>query len=289
MEAEWRRRTWHPSSYSAYPRPATSGLSYYQTPDAPQPAFSPQALTAAGQSQRLPGIESFDNVQHRPTTPLRRNPSPMQIDTPSKPPIFPGPVEQSPSGPDNRRGHASWDMSLHRNLTRLDIANGTPPKDAAVWGQQTIAEIQNAALRPGNPFPTPSHHQAPPVTIQHYAQRRPAEHFPPIQPAPVTPKKTKRHGWYNGPLPNTQQSYLPRTSPEDSSSSEGIPTPSTTSLEYHPSIVHSNGYIESNHVGIGAAAAAQNVSSFPVMLTTTTDQSCCRTTPPQTTTPVLTL
>jgi len=258
IEAEWRRRTWHPSTYSAYPRPATSGLSYYQTPDAPQPSFSPQAVTAAGQTQRLPGIESFDNVQHRPSTPQRRGPSPMQIDTPSRPPIFPGPVEHSTSGPDNRRGHASWDMSLHRNLTRLDIANGTPLKDAGIWGQQTIAEIQNAALRPGIAFPTQPHTQVAPVTIHQHAQRRPEEPHYQSQPAPVTPKKTKRHGWYNGPLPNTQQAYLQRTSPEDSSSSEGVPTPSTSSLEYHPSIVHSNGYIESNHVGV-AAAAAHNV------------------------------
>lgn len=272
MEAEWRRRTWHPSSYSAYPRPATSGLSYYQTPDAPQPAFSPQALTAAGQSQRLPGIESFDTVQHRPSTPSRRGPSPMHVDTPSKPPIFPGPTEHSTSGPDNRRGHASWDMSLHRNLTRLDITNGTPPKDAGFWGQQTIAEIQSAALRPSNAYPLRSPDQMKEATtapVQQYAQRRPAEPIQQLQPVPVTPKKTKRHGWYNGPLPNTQQAYLQRTSPEDSSSSEGVPTPSTSSLEYHPSIVHSNGYIESTHAGIAAAAAAaavQGVSAITVSL-----------------------
>ncbi|KAI9798150.1 MAG: hypothetical protein M1825_005411 [Sarcosagium campestre] len=39
-----------------------------------------------------------------------------------------------------------------------------------------------------------------------------------------------------------------RTSPEDSSSSEGIPTPSTSSIgDYNPSIVHSNGWVESDH------------------------------------------
>ncbi|KAI9881201.1 MAG: hypothetical protein M1830_007179 [Pleopsidium flavum] len=261
IEAEWRRRTWHPSTYSAYPRPATSGLSYYQTPDAPQPSFSPQALTAAGQTQRLPGIESFDNVQHRPSTPQRSGPSPMLIDSPSRPPIFPGPVEHSTSGPDNRRGHASWDMSLHRNLTRLDIANGSPLKDAGIWGQQTISEIQNAALRPAVAIPSQHHTHVAPVTIHQHAQRRPAEPHYQSQPAPVTPKKSKRHGWYNGPFPNTQQAYLQRTSPEDSSSSEGVPTPSTSSLEYHPSIVHSNGYIESNHAGVAAAAAHNNYTT----------------------------
>src|SRR6185436_4184667 len=62
-EAEWRRRTWHPSTHSnASQRPATSGLSYFQTPDAPQPVSSNQP--AATQMVRLPGIESFD---HAPT------------------------------------------------------------------------------------------------------------------------------------------------------------------------------------------------------------------------------
>ena len=54
MADDWRRRTWHPSTYSNlninYNRPATSGLSYSQTPDAPQPSFSSGA-TAASQSR----------------------------------------------------------------------------------------------------------------------------------------------------------------------------------------------------------------------------------------------
>jgi hypothetical protein len=36
---------------------------------------------------------------------------------------------------------------------------------------------------------------------------------------------------------------MQRTSPEDSSSSEGVPTPGTM-IDYHPGIVHSNGYVE---------------------------------------------
>ena len=257
-EAEWRRRTWHPSTYSGYPRPATSGLSYYQTPDAPRPAFAPQAATAA---QRLPGIETFDQISHRPATPQRCGPSPMQIDAPSRPSVYPGPSEQTTTGPNDRRGHASWDMSLHRNLTKLDLAGGTPPRDAGMWGQQTIAEIQNAGQHPTSMAQSYQPPQSASVIIHQEAQKRPAEA---TSPQPVTPRRNKRHGWYNGPMPYTQQAIIAqRTSPEDSSSSEGVPTPLTTTTEYHPSIVHSNGYIESHHPG--AAAVVHNVRTLPAM------------------------
>lgn len=252
-EAEWRRRTWHPSTYSNYSRPATSGLSYYQSADAPQPAFAPQATQAASQSQRLPGIETFDQISHRPATPARGS-SPMQVDSPSRPPVYPGPSVQNTSGPNDRRGHASWDMSLHQNLTRLDIAAyGTSPnKDAGIWGQQTLADIQDAAAKP-SPSQT---HQAPSAVpvIHQESQKRPAESSYLL---PTTPNRSKRHGWYAGPPPAAQQVQLQqRRSPEDSSSSDGVPTPLFSAPEYHPSIVHSNGYIESNYT---AAAAAQQV------------------------------
>ena len=249
VEAEWRRRTWHPSTYSSHPQPATSRLSYYQTPDAPRPAFAPQASTAA---QRLPGIETFDQISHRPVTPQRRGPSPMQVDAPNRPPVYPGPSEQTTTGPNDRRGHASWDMSLHRNLTKLDITGGTPPRDAGMWGQQTIAEIQNAGQHSASMAQSYQAPQPASVATHQEAQRRPAEG---PSPQPVTPRRNKRHGWYNGPMYIQQAIMTQRTSPEDSSSSEGVPTPLTSTTEYHPSIVHSNGYIESH-----PAAVIQNVS-----------------------------
>lgn len=257
-EAEWKRRTWHPSTYSSYSRPATSGLSYYQNADAPRPAFAPQAAAAASQLHRLPGIETFDQITHRPATPPHRGPSPMQVDSPGRTPVFSGPSEQTTSGPNDRRGHASWDKSLHHNLTRLDIANGTPPKDAGLWSRQTIADMQDAAARPADAqayqaLQAPQAPQAPqalqatPIIIHQEPQNRAAENSY-LQ--PVTSNKKKRHGWYNGPLTPSYQSVLQqRTSPEDSSSSDGVPTPLFPTAEYHPSIVHSNGYIESNHLG----------------------------------------
>lgn len=254
-EADWRRRTWHPSTYSTYSRPATSGLSYSLTPDAPRPAFAPQAATAAGQPHRLPGIETFDQIHNRPPTSPHQVPSPMQIDTPNRPLIYPGTSEPAPLGPNDRRGHASWDKSLHHNLTKLEISNGTPPKEAGLWGQQTIAEMQEAVARPSKSqaYPTSQTYpasQAAPIIIHQESQKRPAEN---TQLQSTTPVRNKRHGWYNGPLKGSHQATLqPRTSPEDSSSSESVSTPSFSSAEYHPAIIHSNGYIESHDIDNGA-------------------------------------
>ena len=245
-EAEWRRRTWHPSTYTYtnYSRPATSGLSYYQTPDAPRPAFAPQAATAASQPHRLPGIETFDHIPRRPATPPARGPSPMQIDPAIRPPIYPGPSAQANSGPNDRRGHASWDMSLHQNLTKLDLASGTPPSDAGIWPQHNTSEQVAHSLPATQPV------QAAPILHQE-SQKRLSEtsHYP-------TSNKMKRQGMYVGHIASNQA----RTSPGDSSSSEGVPTtPSFTSAEHHPSIVHSNGYIESHHPH-KAVAVSHNVS-----------------------------
>ena len=253
-EADLRRRTWHPSTYSTYPRPATSGLSYYQTPDAPRPAFAPQAVTAVNHMQRLPGIETFDQMTSRPKSPPRPGPRISEPEMATKPQLMTGHSDPQGPGPNDRRGHASWDMSLHQNLTKLDIANGTPPKDAGLWGKQTIDEIQNAASKSAFAVQQQARTHLSATASHPESQKRPSEvdHYP----QPVTPLKSKRSGWYNGPLQATQQAMLiHRTSPEDSSSSDGVPTPSASSAEYHPSIVHSNGYIEANHAGSSASTA----------------------------------
>lgn len=238
-EIEWRRRTWHASTYSNQQRPATSGLSYFQTPDAPRPAFAPQAATAVSQPQRLPGIETFDQMS-KPSTSPGRGASPMQLDAAGRPPIYPGP--QSTSGPNDRRGHASWDMSLHRNLTKLDLAGGVPQRDTG-WSQPTINEHE-----PTKPhFTSLQANQSPQVVIHQEAKVPSAETSFLL---PETPTRKKRMGWYAGPPsaikhPPVQQ----RISPEDSSSSEGVATPSFSIAEYHPTIVHSNGYVERGNHG----------------------------------------
>ncbi|KAJ6098489.1 transcriptional regulator family: C2H2 zinc finger [Penicillium canescens] len=196
-EAEMRTRTWHPSSYAGFPRPSTSGLSHYHTPDTVPPSFG--GTNSAEQLPRLPGIESFDAdvSQHRP----HRSP----------PPII--------SDPSHSRGHASWDMSLHHNLTGLDIQDRRASRDASQWSQQTIAELQNVSSGPSS-----SYQPTFPPTVEH----SPEEH--------------------RGHVSNLSTSSHPaQTSPEDSSSSEGVHTPSTASVEYHPAILHSSGYIESHN------------------------------------------
>ncbi|KAL8993646.1 MAG: hypothetical protein Q9188_007276 [Gyalolechia gomerana] len=231
-----------------YPRPATSGLSYYRTPDdSPQPAFVPQAAAtpATALSQRLPGIETFDQVPNRSASPTRRGGSPMQLDSPNRPPIYPGPL--STSGPNDRRGHASWDMSLHRNLTKLDITSGTPPKDTASWDPQSSNGLQSASGGHQNVQSqyTSFAPQSTSVIVHHDLQNPPAKVADTSQ---ATPYRAKRQGWYNGPLAAPQQNVQQR-SPEGSSSSESVPTPSFSAAEYHPSIVHSDGSIESHPSG----------------------------------------
>ena len=262
-DADWRRRTWHPTSYTnfSYQRPATSGLSYYQTPDAPRPAFAPQAVTAAGHTPRLPGFETFDQISQRPATPPRPAINPSLPETPSRPPMFSGssersiPVISERSGP--RSGHTSWDMSLHQNLTKLDIANGTPPKEPGPWGQQVLAEMHDAASVSSQSFAHPNSHAQ--VSQHHYpisseSQKRQSETDHYSMPQAITAQRSKRNGWYNGPISTPRHVVVTqRTSPEDSSSSEGVPTPLTAPMDYQPSIMHPNGYIEAH-----AAATVNN-------------------------------
>lgn len=238
---DWRRRTWHASTYPAgnynYGRPATSGLTYSQTPDAPQPAHAQHATAAAGHAPRLPGIESFDHVQHRSYTPPRRQPSPMQID----PNLTNAPAQD----PRSRQGHVSWDGQRPSQYPELDERG----QATGSWGQQTLNEIQNVGMRYNEPPRHADMGPPPPsnMSVQQHQQlaREALEGQPSAQ-------RSKRQAWYGGPTPT-------RTSPEDSSSSDGVPTPGMTSVEVHPMIMPSSGYIEPQH-GPLPPDAHQNVS-----------------------------
>ncbi|ETN42417.1 uncharacterized protein HMPREF1541_01572 [Cyphellophora europaea CBS 101466] len=222
-----RRRTWHPSTYNGanynYGRPATSGLLYSQTPDAPQPAFAQHATAAAGQAPRLPGIETLYDAQDRRDrglSPPRRQPSPMRMEYTT--PTFQRPSEYPP----------------------LDD-NGQPAARPVSWGQQTIEEIG----RVGGP------------QTYHFKAREMGP--PPQQPQQMVQeamqvssgKQNKRQAWFSGPPHGT------RTSPEDSSSSEGIPTPGTSTVEVHPVIMPSSGFIEPQHQMMPSDAHQQVISA----------------------------
>lgn len=189
-EAELRRRTWHPGTYGVYgPRPATSGLSYYQTPDAPKPV--PTTQSAAQQNVRLPGIDSFVSATHKPAAPPFRALSPMEVDS-------------SP-----RRSLDEPERSGTQNLREQ-----VRPRSMHMATKSAPQSLENA-VRDMNA---------------------------PAVPLPVTPRRQKREAWYNGPLPKDNPAL--RTSPGGSSSGDGPQTPSAASAEYHPAIVHSNGFVD---------------------------------------------
>ena len=206
-EMDYRRRTWHSGTYGNYAqRPATSGLSYHQTPDDQRPAFSGQpAASQASNVTRLPGIESFD---HAPPTNSRQPTSPMVMASSPRPPSS---------------GRPS-DAGLHQNLTRLDITAANVPSEAQ-WQMQ---QQQQQA-------PQPVYHQQQPATIAPQSMHQHSASMP----EPITPRKNKRQGWYGGPLTPTNVHGMQRPSPEDSGSSDGVPTPGTSQgTEYHPVIVN---------------------------------------------------
>ncbi|KAF2760077.1 hypothetical protein EJ05DRAFT_271529 [Pseudovirgaria hyperparasitica] len=243
-EQDWRRRTWHPSTMNqAQTRPGTSGLSYSQTPEASQ-SSGPIQPGGAVQTTRLPGIESFDHAP--PSLIPRRQPSPMEVDAPGR--SLAPPFDPSRRRPEERRNHHSVDLSIQRGIRGLNIANAPTSHG---WHESNSYPRPAAGPRPTTAphsgfVPHPIHAAPPPPMPPHNTYREPESR--PGDP-PATPKRLKRQGWYNGPIPSQAPppAYLPqRPSPEGSSSSEGVPTPSTTTLaEYHPAIVHSSGYIES--------------------------------------------
>lgn len=242
---DWRRRTWHPSSYSNanfnYARPATSGLTYSQTPDAPQPAFAQNATAAAGQAPRLPGIESFDHVQQRPTTPPRHNANSSVANVSKQPTLMPAPDIEGQSN-QQRPG-------VDTKPTRYSEIDDTG-RSSAVWVQETIEQIQQLQQVKNDRENHLVRHAMGPPAAAHSSQQNVT--YETSQPQPAG-SRAKRGVWYSGPGPAV------RTSPEDSSSSEGVPTPGTSVADVQPAIMHSNGLIEAQH-HILPADAHQSVS-----------------------------
>lgn len=240
-DLEWRRRTWHPGTQSNYaPRPATSGLSYHQTPDDLAPA--PSSQPAASQITRLPGIESFDHVPPPPSTVSSRNAtSPhMQIEGNNRLAPYP----QGNEGYAPMTGYHGSDAGLHQNLTKLEIGTGSLPKEGANWpgpGHARTLSHMRPTTAPHTGF---AHHYGPAIAA------------PPLQAAAEIRGDAnegvaggrKRQAWY-GVQPSIPKGSQPitiahRTSPE-SSSSDGVPTPSTShGKDTHPVIRHANGNMD---------------------------------------------
>ena len=246
----WRRRTWHPDTYSSQIasfgsrlQHVTTADNYYSSGQPPQPPTVPSNAPPL-QPMRLPGIESFDPLPPRPSTPVRRQPSPMMIDTPSR--QMPHPAEQYPP---ERPNSQHWDQGINRNMNRLDLTQGTPQTDtASSWATEANRAVQ-AQAEQARTQPAVRFEESPYSARPHTSSG--AFHQHTVSAPPVTPREAKRQAWYHGPVP-TQRNMVPaqRTSPAESSDSErGIPhTPSSSTLgEYNPSIVHANGWVENRN------------------------------------------
>lgn len=204
-EEAWRRRTWHPDSrtytYASNPSQLSTVVSQSVRPNPPPPIANP-ANPQSG--LRLPGIESFDPVPHRPASPLRRNPSPMMVDAEHAPrqPLQPPTLEATPI--DDRRNLNLYDASLQRGLNRLDINHTTPPRDSAgAWASEVHKAVQAQAeqVRANPPVvrfqdePAPSYPNHGPMGSSR-AFHQQTMSAPSISAA----RESKRHGWYNGPV-----------------------------------------------------------------------------------------
>ncbi|EER23225.1 C2H2 type zinc finger containing protein [Coccidioides posadasii C735 delta SOWgp] len=234
-DSDWRRRTWHPSS--GFARPITSGLWFQQSAEQTPSAYPVNLQPLQNQNPpRLPGIESFDQMQQSPLAPPRREPTPMQIDRPGQveqpiqqqqqqqqqqhqqagAPPFPTSFDaQTPaarpqppiSGPGHRRGFLSLDLSLHRNLTKLDLRESPPQKNAGQWSQQTThptSAVTNQQER---------------VSVSSTAPPAPVQALPPIAPKEPQPiadatnanDHTKRHTWFITSSADPSHSNVPVT------------------------------------------------------------------------------
>ena len=157
------------------------------------------------------------------------------------------------AAPDSRRNSA-LDPGLHNGLTRLDIANSTPPKQSHTF-------IEQAAPPP----PTFAQPQRP---VTHFALPGNVSRS---QIGAENARNTRRQGWYGAPMAPPAQGSQPimiaqRTSPEDSGSSDGVPTPGTSiGTELHPAILHSNGAIEMQRPGTALTEEQQKVAQSQSM------------------------
>lgn len=247
-----RRRTWHPGfAANAAARPATSGLGYYQTPDSPRPTFTSQP---AATQTRLPGIDSF--VRLLPGA----GGTNMQPD--SSPPRRPS-TQYGPSEPQTGEKRKSISLSsetdvVQQRIHHLDIARENNGRESWGYAQQQ----RNSGHYGGRPVtaPHPSYMSQPSYAPS--SQVGGAQQQGQQGQRPVTPRTDRRQAWYGGPLSasahNTpggphqggQGGPAQRTSPEDSSGSEGVATPLTNTVaEYHPAIVHSSGHVETRPPG----------------------------------------
>ncbi|KAI1171551.1 hypothetical protein F4777DRAFT_582837 [Nemania sp. FL0916] len=200
---DWRRRTWHPDSSNFHANSSSSRLSQVVTPSQyPSPpqghTHVPLQQQPTNNSVRLPGIESFDPIPHRPAPSLRHNASPMIVESEIVHPSALLPTANVVE-PEEKRSNMEWDMSLHRGLTRLDIASTSTTLDSASnWASEANQAMDTQVNRSRLNAPSvrfePVMAQIPPnpATTSAYHQHTMSA------PSAVSSRQTKRRGWYPG-------------------------------------------------------------------------------------------
>lgn len=204
---DWRRRTWHPDSTNFNTTPTSSRLSHVFTPSQyPSPPQSHMQFPVQQQQPnlplRLPGIESFDPLPHRPASSPRNKPPPMMVEPDIIPPATLLPASNI-INPEEKR--TNWDMGLHRGLTRLDIAPISTVDRAGNWAHETNRAIdaQTDRVRP-NP-PTVRFHES--VMTENSVSSGPPVFHQHTMSAPSIPssRQPKRRGWYpSGSSPHAE-------------------------------------------------------------------------------------
>ncbi|KAJ2970172.1 hypothetical protein NUW58_g9776 [Xylaria curta] len=202
---DWRRRTWHPdSNFNAKPPASRLGqLSHaypplqYPSPPQNHVHFPAQQQQQSNASVRLPGIESFGPVPHRPASPLKNVSSPMLIEPDVVHPRTLHPTTHATESED-KRSAANWDMNLHRGLIRLDItSNATPSDNASIWAREAnqAMDAQVDRVRRGPPtvrFNEPVIADNPPKSASPHGFHKYTMSAPSI----ASSRESKRRGWH---------------------------------------------------------------------------------------------
>ncbi|KAB5513153.1 hypothetical protein GE09DRAFT_981209 [Coniochaeta sp. 2T2.1] len=238
----YRRRTWHPDTgFAGASRlnQVTNTSQLGESPIPPPLADPEHHQHNNQQTQRLPGIESFDIPQA--SAPMNRGPPspiPMMIDSGSTAPrpSGPGPVgvttEREMEPARETRVSFDYDASLNRGINRLDI--NQPPRDSATaWADEANqAMLARAERVRTNQAPPTARFEPDPVVNNGQRFAPPtmsARHHhsasAPSNPFGELPDRGKRHAWYMGPR---AAHNLPTTIPEGTQHVERTTRPRPT-------------------------------------------------------------
>jgi len=233
VESDYRRHTWGPqvNTQLRRPRAEPSILTTNHITDLPRPRPVFPSMEQSSQVTRLPGIHTFDQPPPPSALLSARAPSPMHLDLPPTS----HPVEQPQKTPVAAHpNRVSWTSGLQRDLNRLEITNDSRPTSWAPSNQTTVVPES-----PVLPSPIRGH-------SRHVSESSITSVPQPMQTTP-TARKNKRMGWYIQPPSHQQVPNAERPSPD---SSDGAPTPVTTSAGFQPAIVQGNGHVEPQGLGL---------------------------------------